>query len=85
MANLHIQGDVYLKVIEDVIAGSKEEFEHAGVGQGTLGELQQVSAIDCPSSVRQPAIDQSSSLFLLFRSTLCFVFPFHRKRKPSTF
>lgn len=75
MANALTQGDVYLKVIEDVIAGSKEEFEHAGVGQDTLGELQQVSSVDGSgmSSKEPSSIHSLSASFLhkfLFESFL---------------
>lgn len=38
------QGDVYAKIIEDVVDMSKGDFDDNGVGQGTLSELQQVSA-----------------------------------------
>lgn len=38
-----IQGDVYLKIIEEVVAASANDFEESGVGQTTLNELQQVS------------------------------------------
>jgi hypothetical protein len=32
-----------LKIIEEVVEASKNDFEESGVGQGTLNELQQVS------------------------------------------
>ncbi|PPJ53160.1 hypothetical protein CBER1_11799 [Cercospora berteroae] len=34
-------GDVYLKIIEEVVAASQADFEESGVGSQTLGELQQ--------------------------------------------
>jgi hypothetical protein len=37
------QGDVYEKIIQEVVDASKNDFEESGVGQGTLNELQQVS------------------------------------------
>ena len=37
------QGDVYLKIIEDVVQASVTDFEETGVSQTTLNELQQVS------------------------------------------
>ncbi|KAM0720609.1 hypothetical protein Q7P37_004746 [Cladosporium fusiforme] len=37
-------GDVYEKIIQEVVDASKNDFEESGVGQGTLNELQQVSA-----------------------------------------
>jgi hypothetical protein len=43
VANAEEQGDVYLKIIEEVVEASKNDFEESGVGQGTLNELQQVS------------------------------------------
>ena len=36
------QGDVYLKIIEEVVNTSANDFEENGVSQGTLHELQQV-------------------------------------------
>jgi hypothetical protein len=43
LANWRRQGDVYLKIIEEVIAGSKDDFETAGVGQDALNDLEKVS------------------------------------------
>jgi hypothetical protein len=43
VANADEQGDVYLKIIEEVVEASKNDFEESGVGQGTLNGLQQVS------------------------------------------
>lgn len=40
---MHVQGEVYLKIIEAVVDASTNDFEETGVGQGTLNELQQVS------------------------------------------
>ena len=40
---LRKQGDVYEKIIQEVVDASKNDFEESGVGQGTLNELQQVS------------------------------------------
>ncbi|KAI6839676.1 hypothetical protein KC365_g16764 [Hortaea werneckii] len=37
----HLVGDVYAKIIEEVIEASKHDFDDTGVGQGTLSELQQ--------------------------------------------
>jgi hypothetical protein len=37
------QGDVYEKIIQEVVDASKNDFEESGVGQATLNELQQVS------------------------------------------
>jgi hypothetical protein len=39
---LHRKGDVYAKIIEEVIATSTTDFEESGVGQTTLSEMQQV-------------------------------------------
>ncbi|RMY44098.1 hypothetical protein D0864_15696 [Hortaea werneckii] len=41
----HLVGDVYAKIIEEVIEASKHDFDDTGVGQGTLSELQQVSRL----------------------------------------
>jgi len=38
-----LQGDVYAKVIEEVIEASKADFEENGVSSLTLQEMQQVS------------------------------------------
>jgi hypothetical protein len=43
VANAEEQGDVYEKIIQEVVDASKNDFEESGVGQGTLNELQQVS------------------------------------------
>lgn len=43
VANAGEQGDVYEKIIQEVVDASKNDFEESGVGQGTLNELQQVS------------------------------------------
>ena len=43
VANVEEQGDVYEKIIQEVVDASKNDFEESGVGQGTLNELQQVS------------------------------------------
>lgn len=43
VANAWEQGDVYEKIIQEVVDASKNDFEESGVGQGTLNELQQVS------------------------------------------
>ena len=43
MADHLLQGDVYAKVIEDVISASSTDFEESGVSQSTLQELQKVS------------------------------------------
>ena len=43
VANAEEQGDVYEKIIHEVVDASKNDFEESGVGQGTLNELQQVS------------------------------------------
>jgi len=37
------QGDVYAKIIEEVVEASKGDFEENGVSSITLQELQQVS------------------------------------------
>merc|ERR1712070_300071 len=37
----HLVGDVYAKIIEEVIEASKHDFDDTGAGQGTLSELQQ--------------------------------------------
>jgi hypothetical protein len=51
LADIRRQGDVYLKIIEEVIAGSKDDFETAGVGQDALNDLEKVSrARGCPCS-----------------------------------
>lgn len=42
------QGDVYQKIIEEVVQASMNDFEESGVGQGTLNELQQVSSPSSP-------------------------------------
>ena len=44
-ADMFRQGDVYLKIIEEVVQASMNDFEESGVGQGTLNELQQVSSL----------------------------------------
>lgn len=36
------QGDVYAKIIEEVVEGSKADFEEHGISSTTLQELQQV-------------------------------------------
>ena len=43
VANAEEQGDVYEKIIQEVVDASKNDFEESGVGQGTLNELQLVS------------------------------------------
>jgi hypothetical protein len=53
------QGDVYEKIIQEVVDASKNDFEESGVGQGTLNELQQVSDdtfINPFASPRRPRI-----------------------------
>ncbi|KAF2211644.1 hypothetical protein CERZMDRAFT_90850 [Cercospora zeae-maydis SCOH1-5] len=54
-------GDVYLKIIEEVITASQADFEEGGVGSQTLGELQQVCVCVCvcvlslhPPGLRRP-------------------------------
>jgi hypothetical protein len=48
---LLVQGDVYQKIIEEVVAASTNDFEESGVGQATLNELQQVSKANAISSL----------------------------------
>ena len=57
------QGDVYQKIIEEVVLASTNDFEESGVGQTTLNELRQVGR--CPSHIRQ-----QNSTILSFSSSL---------------
>ena len=45
MTNGTRQGDVYAKIIEDVIQASSTDFEESGVSQSTLLELQKVRRV----------------------------------------
>lgn len=49
MADSDIQGDVYAKIIEEVVTASAGDFEESGVGTTTLSELQQVRTSVCRS------------------------------------
>jgi len=61
------QGDVYLKIIEEVIATSSTDFEESGVSQSTLQDLQRVSRISRIFWSKITAPFDSSSSLLLFR------------------
>ena len=71
-----MKGDVYQKIIEDVISASATDFEESGVSQATLQELQQVSL----STFFVCATSGASSLYLFIFDL--FLFSFEGKSHP---
>lgn len=55
---MHSQGDVYAKIIEEVVTASSNDFEESGVSSTTLSELQQVRFM----RPRPPIVFSSGSL-----------------------
>lgn len=70
MADQLLQGDVYNKIIDDVISASSTDFEESGVSQSTLQELRKVSRMfrvdSNPSTGIYAGFD--ISLFFSFKS-----------------
>jgi hypothetical protein len=57
---MRCQGDIYAKIIEEVVNNSTNDFEENGVNQSTLSELQKVrfSAKACQGARRPPPVAQ---------------------------
>ncbi|KAK4551835.1 transcription factor IIA subunit alpha [Recurvomyces mirabilis] len=64
----HLVGDVYLKIIQDVIRDSKAEFEENGVSQTTLTDLEQVGLHPLFHCAHMPActFHQADILSIIF-------------------
>lgn len=58
-----LQGEIYEKIIQEVINASQNDFEENGVQQQTLVELQQVGHL---FSLHSPYLSLSLSCFLLY-------------------
>jgi len=60
-------GDVYKKIIDDVLESSKQDFEDAGVDESVIAELRMVRA---PSAFIDPAFPMSESPSLRSRAAM---------------